>query len=150
MQKVPKIMEKWSPRGAFGSTLGTKNDPKAHKIQIFYISILHTDFRGPPGPHCGRSRDKITWQKQCLDCAGASGSHVGCFTKNLSGDHIFQRFWRRFGCQIEQLGSLCGHDGTFFRRWVRCRCRGYGNHWKPRQPHIKSEGKVYLSDKTYD
>ena len=22
--------------------------------------------------------------------------------------------------------------------------------WKPRQPHIKSEGKVYLSDKTYD
>ena len=114
MQKVPKIMEKWSPGGAFGSTLGTKNDPKAHKIQIFYISILHTDFRGPPGPHCGRNRDKITWQKQCLVCAGANGSHVGRFTKKMSGDHIFQRFWHRFGCQIEQLGPLCGHDGTFF------------------------------------
>ena len=70
--------------------------------------------------------------------------------KTCPGTTFFKRFWRRFGCQIEQLGSPCGHDGTFFRRWVRCRCRGYGNHWKPRQPHIKSEGKVYLSDKTYD
>ena len=44
IQKVPKMIAKCSPRGAFGSTLGTQNDPKAHKIAVFCINILHTDF----------------------------------------------------------------------------------------------------------
>ena len=143
------MAKRW-PREAFGSTLGTQNDPKANKIQIFCISILHTDFRRPPGPHCGRNRLKIACQKQCLDCAGASGSHVGRFTKKSSEDHIFQGFWRRFGCLIEPLGSLWGHDGPFFRCRVRCRCQHHGNHQNPARTYIKSEGKVYLSDKAYD
>ena len=147
MQKVLKMIPKWSPRGAFGSSLGIENDPKAYKIFVFGISILHIDFKGPAGSHCGRNRLRIRCQKQCLDCAGASGSHVGRFTKNLPGDHIFKGFWRRFGCQIELVGSLWAHDGTFFRRWVRCRCQGYGNHRTGGQTHIKPEGKVYLSDK---
>ena len=142
-------MAKWSPRGAFGSTLGTQNDPKANKIQVFCIHILHADFRGPPGLHCGRNRFKITCQKHCLDCAGASGSHVGRFTNNLPREYIFKGFWRRCECQMEPLGSLWAPGGTFFRRWDRCRCQGHGNHmetiWKSRQPHIKSEVKVYLS-----
>ena len=150
MQKVPKIMAKWSPRGAFGSTLGTQNDPKAYKISVLGTSILHTDFRGSPGSHCGRNRLRIRCQKQCLDCAGASGSHVGRFTKNLPGGYIFKGFWRRFGCQIELVGSLWAHDGTFFRRWVRSRCRGYGTRRTSAENQVTSGAKVYLSDKSYD
>ena len=150
MQKVLEMIPKWSPGGAFGSTLGTENDPKAYKILVLGTSILHTDFRGHPGVHCGRNRLRIRCQKQCLDCAGASGSHVGRFTKNLLGGHICKGFWRRFGCQMEPLGSLWAYDGIFFRRWVRTRCRGYGNCRNSAETQITAGVKVYLSDKSYD
>ena len=108
------MIPKWSPRGAFGSTLGTENDPKAYKIFVLGTSILHTDFGGPPGSHCGQNRLRIICQKQYLDCAGASGSHVDHSTKKFPSDHIFKGFWCRIGCQIEPLGTLWARDGTFF------------------------------------
>ena len=114
MQKVAKMMANWSPREAFGSTLGTQNDPKVHKTLVFCINISHTDFWGPPGPHCGRNLLKITCQKQCLDCAGASGSHVDRFPKNSPRGHIFEGFWRHFGCRIEALWGFLGRRCHFF------------------------------------
>ena len=145
MQKVLKMMAKWSPRGAFGSTLGTQNDPKVHKTSIFCINISHTDFWGPPGPHCGRNLLKITCQKQCLDCAGASGSHVDRFPKNSPWDHIFEGFWRHFGCRIEVLWGFLGRRWHFFSALGAKSLSGLWNRRTPAATHIESEVKVYLS-----
>ena len=141
MRKVLKIIARWSPREAFGTNLGTQKDLKAHKIRIICISISHTDFRRPAGPHCGRNQLKITCQKQCLDCGGASGLHVGRFAKKSSVDHIFEGFWHRVGCLIDPPGSLWAHDGPFVHRWVRSRCRGYGNCRKPAENYSTSQSK---------
>ena len=81
---------------------------------------------------------------------GASGSHVGHFTKNLPGDNSFEGFWCHFGWQIEPLGSLWAPDGTFFRCGVQSHCRVYGDCRTSAGRQIRSEGKVYLSDKAYD
>ena len=145
MQKVLKMMAKWSPRGAFGSTLGTQNDPKVHKTSVFCINISHTDFWGPPGPHCGRNLLKITCQKQCLDCAGASGSHVDRFPKNSPWDHIFEGFWRHFGCQIEVLWGFWGRRWHFFSALGAKSLSGLWNRRAAAQNHIAAEVKVYLS-----
>ena len=63
---------------------------------------------------------------------------------------LFNDFGPVFGLQIDLLGSLWAHDGTFFRRWVRSRCRGYGTRRKSAENQVTSEVKVYLSDKSYD
>ena len=108
------MIPKWSPRGAFGSTLGTENDPKAYKIFVLGTSILHTDFRGPAGSHCGRNRLRIRCQKQCLDCPGASGSHIGRFTKNLPGGHDFLRILTSFWLPNRASWVTLAHNDTFF------------------------------------
>ena len=63
---------------------------------------------------------------------------------------FFNDFGPAFGLQIDLLGSLWAHDGTFFRRWVRSRCRGYGTRRTSAENQIGAEVKVYLSDKSYD
>jgi hypothetical protein len=143
-------MAKCSPGGTFGSTLGTKNHPKAHKIQSFCISILHTDFRGPPDPHCGRNRVRITCQKQCSDCAGASGSHVGRLRKKSSWGHIFRRCRRRFGCPPEPPGPFLAQKALQVGRLVRFCCQSYGNGPKLYANRIRAEVKAYLNEKSYD
>ena len=145
------MMAKWSPGGAFGSTLGTQNETNAHKRLYFAcIHILRANFRQPPGPHFGRHRLRMTRLKQRLDCAGASGLHIGRLRKKSSWGHIFKRFRRRFGCPIEPRGRRFAQRAAKFGRSRRSCCRSYGNRRNSARTHITSEGKVYLSDKSYD
>ena len=58
-------------------------------------------------------------------------------TKSNELESILDAFWFQF----QEFGSL---EALL----VRSRCQGYANY--SARTHIKSEGKVYLSDKAYD
>ena len=138
------------PGGAFGSTPGLPKRHQNEQKKVFRIRISHGCFRGPPGPHFGRKWVKMIWETSCLDCTGASGSHMGCFQKKSSQGHIWEGFGHRFGGPTAPLGGSLGKKAVKFGRTGRSCCRSYGNQWKSSENQVKWEVKVYLTDKSYD
>ncbi len=109
-RKHPKVMiwvSFWSP---FGSPIGSL---WAHFWQIvcYFGYLFICFFRGPPGQHICRKWVIKACRKQCLDCTGVSGSHMGRFLKKSSPICIFLDFgivlethWGDFGHQNRHRG----------------------------------------------
>ena len=127
---------KWTPGGAFGSTLELGKRHTHNKKVFFCTCISGVYFTRHPGPDFLRNPVGMTWPKSCLDRAGASGSHIDHFRKKSSPGQVFVRFRVRFGCPAEPLGRLFAEKVVKCGRWLRSRFRSYGN--RRNSPRLKS------------
>ena len=118
---------KWTPRGAFGSTLGLRKRCQQTQKVLFRVRILGVFFRRSLGPHFVHERIDMAWRKWCLDCTGVSGSHICRFLKKSSPGQLFLQFWRRFRCPTEPRGRLLAQKAVKCGRSLRSCCQSYGN-----------------------
>ena len=138
---------------AFGNTLEVeKRHQHAQKV-LFCMRVLGVYFRKPPGPHFVRNRVRMTWHKLRLDCAGMSGSHMCNFLKNRPRETFLYDFDVVSGARRSDLADIWPKKPSSLRVSTRCSVgvmETAGNCQNSAQTQVRSEVKVYLSDKSYD
>ena len=136
-------MSKWAHQGAPRSSkcvpLGNLFDyplmkkgvreERARCGRVFMISIDFLD---------GSTLNPLA-QAQSKHCFSILAFAPEQLFKSNELESILDAFWFQF----QDFGSL---EALL----VRSRCQGYANYQTSARTHIKSEGKVYLSDKAYD
>ena len=70
--------------------------------------------------------------------------------KTCPGTTLFKDVGVVLGAKSSNLAHFALMMTLFFAAGFGVVVGVMGTTWKPRQPDIKSEGKVYLSDKAYD